>query len=271
MTSPVQFQNMPPLSPDEYAGLTASIREHGIQVPIHVDEHGIVIDGHHRQKIAAELGINCPKTVVIGKTHTEKRTLALTLNADRRHLSREQRRALIAESVKADPQLSDREHARRTGASPTTVGTVREELESSGEVSKLDTRVGADGVHQPTAKPSAPSAPSPDDPMAGWSTSASDAFVKVAETTKTETYIDTTTGEVMPPPKPEASKSRRRPITDQARDAGLDIRKTTERIQRITNDDRYAPNKEQVTAHLRGHLMFAIDALQDVLDRLSTN
>lgn len=35
----------------------------------------------------------------------------------------------IAESVKADPELSDREHGRRTGADKNTVATVRDELE----------------------------------------------------------------------------------------------------------------------------------------------
>lgn len=48
-----------------------------------------------------------------------------------------------AESLKSDPQLSNREHARRTGASTTTVGAVRGEMEKTGDVSKLDTLTGA--------------------------------------------------------------------------------------------------------------------------------
>ena len=46
---------------------------------------------------------------------------------NRRHLSREQKRVLVAESLRADPILRDRDHARRCGASPTTVGRVRAE------------------------------------------------------------------------------------------------------------------------------------------------
>lgn len=60
---------------------------------------------------------------------------------------------LIAESLKADPQLSNREHARRTGASTTTVGTVRGELEDSGDVSKLDTLTDSMGRRQPATLP----------------------------------------------------------------------------------------------------------------------
>ncbi|WP_147377913.1 hypothetical protein [Mycobacteroides abscessus] len=68
-------------------------------------------------------------------------------------MSREQRRTLVVESIKADPHLSDREHAGRVGVSPTTVGVVRRELVASREVSSLDTRVGRDGVVQPASKP----------------------------------------------------------------------------------------------------------------------
>ena len=130
MSGAVLFQSMPPLSPDEYEALASSIREHGIQVPILVDENDVVIDGHHRRKIADELGIACPRRHVVDLDDTAKRALSLSLNLDRRHLTREQRRALVAESLKADPQLSNREHARRTGADHNPVGATRSRLES---------------------------------------------------------------------------------------------------------------------------------------------
>ena len=46
---------------------------------------------------------------------------------NRRHLSREQKRALVAESLRSDPILRDRDHARRCGADHKTVGRVRAE------------------------------------------------------------------------------------------------------------------------------------------------
>lgn len=72
-----------------------------------------------------------------------------------------------------------------------------------------------------------------------------------------------------PTPAPEPPKPRRRALTDQARDAGWELRKTVERIQRIGDDDRFNRNKEQVTPLLRGHLQFAIEVCQDLLDQLN--
>lgn len=70
--------------------------------------------------------------------------------------------------------------------------------------------------------------------------------------------------------RPGPAKPRRRPITDQARDAGYELRKAVERLQRITEDDRLSSNKEQVTALLRGHLLYAVEVCQDLLDHQIT-
>lgn len=154
MSGQVLFQALPPLAPDEYRALEESILEHGVMVPIILDENGVVIDGHHRQKITVHHGLPCPSETKSGYTDSEKRTLALSLNIDRRQLSREQKRALIAESLKADPQLSNREHAKRTGVSDKTVGTVRDELEESAEIphftERIDPRTG--NASQPASK-----------------------------------------------------------------------------------------------------------------------
>jgi ParB-like chromosome segregation protein Spo0J len=153
MSSPVLFQALPPLSHEEYRDLEQDILANGILVPIIVDENGVVIDGHHRQKIAKHHNLPCPREIKAGFTDTEKRGMALSLNVNRRHLTREQRRALVTESIKADPQLSDREHGRRTGVSDKTAGAVRDELEAGAEIPHHDSRVGGDGVEQPARKP----------------------------------------------------------------------------------------------------------------------
>ena len=153
ITEQPPYQVMPPLEPEDYAALRESIWARGVLVPIIVDETGIIIDGQHRAKIAAELGVECPRGMRTGLTDADKRSLAYTLNLARRQLTRAQVRKLTATSLKADPQLSDREHARRTGVSPTTVGTVRGKLEQTGDVSKLDTRTDSAGREQPASKP----------------------------------------------------------------------------------------------------------------------
>lgn len=282
MSKPVLFQNMPPLSPEEYSELEASVKEHGIQVPILIDEDGVVIDGHHRQKIAQELGIRCPKRQVIDKTESEKRTLALSLNVHRRHLSREQKRALIAESIKADPQLSNREHARRMGVDDKTVGTARRDLEESAEIphfdKRIDPRTGA--ASQPATRPSPESGEDIDGFMIRYRESVNvqmgrepdDNGPQIEDTgLKCGPGITGMDGKTYtrPEPNPEPDKPRRNPLPDQARTAGWEVRKSVERVERIMSDDRFTRNKEEVAAHLRGHLQYAIETLQTTLDQLN--
>lgn len=126
------YQVMPALSAEEYAALRDDITAHGIRVPVDLDEHGQVLDGHHRQAIAVELGIDCPTRTVAGLTDEEKRHHALAVNLTRRHLTREQRRALIVAELEHDPSRSDRALGRLLGCDHKTVGAVRREL--SGEV-----------------------------------------------------------------------------------------------------------------------------------------
>ena len=52
MTGAEPWQVMPPLTEDEYAALREDIAANGVTVPVIVDQHGVIIDGHHRQKIA---------------------------------------------------------------------------------------------------------------------------------------------------------------------------------------------------------------------------
>ena len=120
------FQVMPRLSADEFAALEADIVENGVRVPITVAEDGRIVDGHHRDEIARRHGLHCPRVTAAGDDGV-LRSLAFSLNVNRRHLSREQKRELIAESLRSDPILRDRDHARRCGADHKTVGRVRAE------------------------------------------------------------------------------------------------------------------------------------------------
>lgn len=147
------FQIMPPLPPEEYAALEQSITDHGVLVPITVDEDGVIIDGHHRQEIASKLGVFCPRRTERDLTDEQKVSMALTLNLDRRHLSREQRRALLAASIKAEPEVSDREHGRRTGTDNKTAAKVRTDMEGREEIPHVDKRIDTKGREQPATKP----------------------------------------------------------------------------------------------------------------------
>lgn len=138
--SAAEFQVMPRLTADEYAELEASIVEHGVQVPIVLSRDDRIVDGYHRDEIARKHSLHCPRVYADGD-ETELRGLAFSLNLHRRHLNREQKRELVAESIKADPQLSDREHGRRTGVSAQTATKVRDELEKSAQVEHFSERI----------------------------------------------------------------------------------------------------------------------------------
>jgi hypothetical protein len=69
----------------------------------------------------------------------------LALNIHRRHLTAEQKRDLIAQVLKLQPETSDRKIGEAVKADHKTVASVRAELESTGEISPVEKRVGADG------------------------------------------------------------------------------------------------------------------------------
>ncbi|AIY17989.1 ParB N-terminal domain-containing protein [Pimelobacter simplex] len=134
-TSESVFQPMPPLSEDQLAALREDIAKNGVLVPVTVDQHGRVLDGHNRSAIARELGIDYPTVVVEVADDEAAMDLAVTLNGARRHLNQEQKRALIEHELIRRPDDSDRAISRRVGCSPTTVGTVRSERRARAEES----------------------------------------------------------------------------------------------------------------------------------------
>lgn len=69
-----------------------------------------------------------------------------------------------------------------------------------------------------------------------------------------------------PQPKP-----RRSSLIDAAERAGWEFRKSVERIERVAADDRFAANRDQVAAVLRGHLSYAVEVCQDLLDGFDTS
>lgn len=145
-----EYQVMPPLSDEEYAELKSDIAARGVMVPIEFDEHGNVLDGHHRLMICNELGINdYPKVVRAGMTESEKRTHARKLNMARRQLNQEQRRELIREQLRETPEKSDRQIANSLGVDHKTVSVRRNELEGTGEIPQLASTTGADGKERP--------------------------------------------------------------------------------------------------------------------------
>src|SRR5260370_20257537 len=124
MSRPEKYQLLPELPPEQFDALKADIAERGVIVAVVVDEFGAILDGHNRAKACRELGINdYPVEVRSGLSEPEKRVLARNLNALRRHLTREQVRALIADLLRDTPDWSNRRIAGGPGLDHKTVAT----------------------------------------------------------------------------------------------------------------------------------------------------
>ena len=149
---------LPPLTPDEYAELKADIQEHGMLVPVLLsqtgqDRHYHVLDGQHRLRIAAELGLkwmDFPKEMRNLLTEEQRAELALNLNLHRRHLTMDQRRDL-ALKFRREGQ-SYRQIAETLGTSEATAR--RAVAGASNDAGELpDTITGMDGKPYPAAQP----------------------------------------------------------------------------------------------------------------------
>jgi len=160
--------------------LKANIREYGLKEPI-VLFQGKILDGRHRYRALRELceegkatvtnrlgvGLHCEIRGKNGfslftpcelykalpQTEQEAEEYVHSKNLHRRHLSLEQRRAMVAQILRDRPERSDRQVAAEAKVSHPTVAKVRAELEEAGEVETFSTRVDKKGVEQPATKP----------------------------------------------------------------------------------------------------------------------
>jgi ParB-like chromosome segregation protein Spo0J len=152
-----EVQLFPPLDQATESALRASIQRFGVLVPVVRDQTGRVLDGHHRVRLAEELGVSYEAHVREVADDDEAQEIARTLNADRRHLTEEQRRPV----VKA---LAEEGHSRRAIGRALGVShdTVRRDLQSQvDDAVHLPERVeGQDGKSYPVRKPKSERAPS---------------------------------------------------------------------------------------------------------------
>jgi ParB-like chromosome segregation protein Spo0J len=168
----------PRMSPDELRELGEDIRKHGLHEPIVLlrkrrlrwDGSPIIgkydlelLDGRNRLDAMELVGFElihhgkldrCRWIELEPEPDTDPVAFVISANIRRRHLSAEDKRHLIAELLKAQPEKSDRQIAATVKASPTTIGTVRAEMEAKGDVSKLDTRRDTKGRKQPAKRSS---------------------------------------------------------------------------------------------------------------------
>ena len=121
-----KYQLFDALSKKDYQALKADIAVRGIIVPVEIDEHGNILDGHHRVRAWTELkaehrvnGADYPRIVRAGMTEKEKRNHVRALNLIRRHLTKEKRKQIWAD-MRADGMTYEA-IAQATGVSDETV------------------------------------------------------------------------------------------------------------------------------------------------------
>jgi ParB-like chromosome segregation protein Spo0J len=143
----MNYQLFPALDPATEAALRSSIERWGVLVPVAKDQHGNILDGHHRSRIADQLGVKYRVDIHVVSDADEAAEIARTLNTDRRHLDPAQRREMVAE-------LRSQGHSTRAiaGAVGVDAKTVRNDL-LGGDISPPDTVVGADGKRYPSTRP----------------------------------------------------------------------------------------------------------------------
>ena len=236
MTKYQLFADLPPATE---AALRASIVRFGVLVPVVKDQNGQIIDGHHRSRIAAELHVDykVDQVEVVDAEHAK--AIARTLNADRRHLTEQQRREVVAalagETVAAGK--GGREEVARH--SPEAIA-------------------GALGVDRKTVVNDINELGN--DPM----------FVRPAKTLGQDGKVrPTRRADPDPAVGPNARKKTHRIQLTKAFDrAAAELVKAVERVDRLTLDDRFAYNAEQVAQMVRHDLLRALELLAKAVDRV---
>jgi ParB-like chromosome segregation protein Spo0J len=143
------------LDPATLAGLRDSVRRLGVLVPVAKDQHGNILDGHHRVQVADDLGVRYRVDVIQVADDEQADEIRRTLNVDRRQLSGDElKRHILVLAQLREPSgvgsLSQQEIADRTGASQATVSRVL----ATHSLNELPTaRRGQDGKVRTSSRP----------------------------------------------------------------------------------------------------------------------
>lgn len=153
----------PPILPEDFDKLVEDIKKNGLLQPITVFD-GKILDGNNRYRACMRVGVKPRFTELVEASDAQAKRLVISANIHRRHLSPDQRREIIAALIKADPSKSNRQIGEVTKTSHVTVGSVRTELETTGQIDQLNSTTGADGKtrKRKSKKPKAPGSGSGD-------------------------------------------------------------------------------------------------------------
>jgi hypothetical protein len=149
----------PLMEGQEFDELVGNIKRRGLHFPITIFDNQI-IDGRNRDRACLKAGVEPRYVAFAGKAEDIPRFI-ISANIHRRHLKPQQRRELLKKLINLHPELSNRAIADMAHVSHATVGAVRTEMQSTGQIDQLKKTVGKDGKsrRQPAPKPRSASAP----------------------------------------------------------------------------------------------------------------
>jgi ParB-like chromosome segregation protein Spo0J len=135
-------------TPEDDEALEENIKQVGPIYSILADERGDIIDGHRCWRAYKKLGIkHCFVTVVKIKSE-DKLELAVRLNANRRHLTMDQKKEIVRKLLRGNPAYSANDLGRIVGMDKNTAQRVKDEMIEAEEIDKVAV-VGRDGKKYP--------------------------------------------------------------------------------------------------------------------------
>lgn len=169
MTFSIPFADLlPPLTEQQYAELKDDIAERGIVVPIIVGKDNRVIDGQHRMKIAAELGLSLnqvPREAQPGLSDDQEHDLCIDLNMHRRQLTAEERQSAVLRlrgqgksyreigEVLGIGAMTAHDDVKKATVRPRTVETAPTPPGETEQATIPERIVGKDGRSRPASQP----------------------------------------------------------------------------------------------------------------------
>jgi hypothetical protein len=125
---------LPPISDDVFDELVGDMVRRGFrpQFPI-ITHNGKIIEGVNRARACVKAGVE-PVYQQFDRNDEDVERFIIQANLCRRHLKPEDRRKYLKKLIGMNPEMSDRAIATIANVSPTTVGSVRQELGSNVQV-----------------------------------------------------------------------------------------------------------------------------------------
>jgi hypothetical protein len=154
----------PMMLDSELKELAADIEKRGLSESVvfaNVDGKRVLVDGRNRYAACHMVG-RTPTSREVDYSGAALEAFIVSANIHRRHLTPDERVAMLRAAIKAAPEKSDREIARETKVHHSTVAEHRKKLETTGGIPPVQKRKGKDSktrklpAKKPAKKPTPP-------------------------------------------------------------------------------------------------------------------